>query len=415
MKGFTERNPKRIGAVVVVVAAVIVAGVLFLNRSVFEPTYTIHARLTNAAGLSKGTAVTLAGVNVGSVSGLQIEGDAVVANLAINHGVVLPAHTAAAVEVQTVLGVLEVALEPRSGWNHPLRSGATLTDTSIPVEFQDLENTAGNLLQQSDVAAFNQLLVSLDQVTQGKESQVADIITGLDKFTGAISQRQVQVGSLIDSANTLAATVAQRDGQLAGLVDNLTTVVQGLADRSSQLQTLIEGTDQMATETAALIGQNQPQLQGLLDHLQSVLGVLDQHQEDLAEGVSYLSAAVSGFSSIGYSGPDDTPQSWGNIYANTIDLAEGYSVLGACGALDQALNEILGPDPMPCDEQTGPPVGQSSSTPSGGPGGAGGNSGSNVSGGLGSASGGAAGGSSAASSPANPLSELLSPLLGGSS
>jgi phospholipid/cholesterol/gamma-HCH transport system substrate-binding protein len=416
VKAFTERSPKRIGAVVVVVAALVVAGVLFLNRSVFEPTYTIHARLTDAAGLAKGTAVTLAGVNVGSVSGVHLEGDAVVANLAINHGVALPAHTAAAVEVETVLGVLEVALEPRSGWSHPLRAGATITDTSIPVEFQDLENTAGNLLQQSDVAAFNQLVVSLEQVTQGKESQVAAIISGLDQFTGAISSRQGQVSSLIDSADTLAATVAQRDGQLSGLVDNLSTVVQGLAQRSSQLNALIVGTDQLATETAALIGQNEPQLQGLLDHLQSVLGVLDQHQEDLAEGVSYLSSALSGFSSIGYSGPDNTPQSWGNIYANVVGLAQGYAVLGDCGALDQALNEILGPDPLPCDEQTGPPEGQSAATPSAGPGGSTGtNTGTDLNGALGSLKGGGTGGASASAAGENPLAELLSPLLGGSS
>jgi phospholipid/cholesterol/gamma-HCH transport system substrate-binding protein len=412
VKAFTERSPKLIGAVVVVVALAIVAGVLLLNKSVFEPSYTIEARLANAAGVAKGTAVTLAGVNVGTVSGVRQQGDSVIADLAINHGVVLPEHTAAAVEVQTALGVLDVALEPKSGWDHPLSSGAVITDTSIPVEFQDLENTAGNLLQQSDVAAFNALVSSLQQVTQGKEVQVATIISGLDKFTAAVGQRQQQVGSLIDAANTLASTVAQRDNQLAGVVDQLAQVVQGLAQKSSELDTLITSTDQVAAETASLIGLNQPQLQGLLDHLQSVLAVLDRHQEDLAEGVSYLASAVSGFSSIGYSGPNDTPQSWGNIFANPIGIANGYAVLGSCGALDQALNQILGPDPLPCDEQTGPPVGQTA-TPSGGPGGGPGTeTGSGLGGALGSLSGGAVSVGSPLPSPLNPLAQLLDPLLG---
>ncbi len=415
MKAFTERSPKLIGTVVVVVALVVVGAVLFLNKSVFEPAYTIKARLTNAAGVAKGTKVTLAGVNVGTVSGVHQQGDSVVADLAINHGVVLPHDTAAAVQVETVLGVLDVALEPKTGWDRPLRSGALITDTSIPVEFQDLENTAGNLLQKSDVAAFNQLLSSLQQVTQGKEVQVATIISGLDKFTSAVGQRQQQVSSLIDAANTLASTVAQRDNQLAGVVDNLATVVQGLAQKSSELNALITGTDQVAAETATLIGQNQPQLQGLLDHLQSVLGVLDQHQEDLAQGVSYLASAVSGFSSIGYSGPNNTPNSWGNIYANPIGIANGYAVLGNCGALDQALNQILGPDPLPCDAQSGPPVGQSA-TPSGGAnGGSGTQTGSGVSGALGSLSGGALSVGGAQGSSVNPLAQLLDPLLGATS
>ena len=406
MKSFTERDPKIIGAIAIVVSLVLVGAVILLNRSVFLPTYTLHARLSNAAGISKGAPVTLAGVNVGSVKGVHVEGNSVIADLAINHGTVLPHETAAVVQVQTVLGVLDVVLEPKTGWNHPLQDGATLTDTAIPVEFQDLQQSAGTLLQQSDVQAFNQLVQELEQVTQGKQTQVATIISGLSKFTAAVGQRQQQVASLIDSANTLASTVAQRDSQLAGVVDNLAVVVQGLANKSSDLSALIVQTDQLAAQTASLVGQNQPQLQGLLDHLESVLGVLSQHQEDLAQGVSYLSAALKGFSSVGYSGPTNTPNAWANIYANVVDLANGYSVLGNCAALDQALDEILGPDPRPCDERTGPPAGQSVPT-SGGPG-TDASSPSQLPAGSGSSA-----QSQSSSSAANPLSELLAPLLGG--
>jgi virulence factor Mce-like protein len=405
VKSFTERNPKRIGAVAVVVALAIVGAVLLLNRSVFLPAYTIHARLTNAAGIGGGTPVTMAGVKVGTVSGVRVQGNAVIADLAINNGVVIPHDTAAAVEVQTVLGVLDVALQPKTGWDHPLAGGATITDTSIPVEFQDLAQTAGTLLQQSDVQAFNQLLTELQQVTQGKQTQVSEIIQGLSKFTSAVGQRQQEVGNLIDAANTLAGTVAQRDTQLAGVVDHLSTVVSGLAARSNQLNALIVATDQLATETASLVGQNQPQLQGLLAHLQSVLGVLQQHQEDLAQGVAYLSSALRGFSSIGYSGPTNTPNSWGNIYANVVGIANGYAVLGNCAALDQALDQILGPDPLPCSQRTGPPGGQTA-TPSGPasptPAGSAQSQQSSV----------GAGGSSPST---NPLTELLAPLLGGGS
>lgn len=405
MKSFTERNPKIIGGVVIVVALVVVAGVLFLNRSVFFPGYTVHARLTNAAGLGKGAPVTLAGVKVGSVKGVRVEGNEVVADLSIDHGTVLPHDTAAAVQVQTVLGVLDVVLQPKSGWNRPLADGATITNTSIPVEFQDLQNAAGTLLQQSDVQEFNQLVQSLQQVTQGKQQQVGTIISGLSKFTAAIGQRQQEVGNLIDSANTLAATVSERDSQLAGVVDNLATVVGGLAAKSSALQNLIVQTDQLAAQTAGLVGQNRPQLQGLLDHLESVLGVVSQHQEDLAQGVSYLAAALRGFSSVGYSGPTNTPNSWANIYANVVGLANGYAVLGNCAALDQALNAILGPDPMPCDEQSGPPAGQTVPT-SGGPG-----TDSSSPSALPGTSGGSA--QSQSSPSVNPLQELLAPLLGG--
>ena len=399
-------------------AAAIVLGVLVLNRSVFVASYTVHARFPDAAGIGKGAEVTVAGVRVGTVSGVHVDHNAVLADLAINHGVVLPHQTAAAIEVQTVLGVLDVALQPERGWNDPLQAGATITRTSVPVEFQDLQNTAGNLLQHSDVQAFNQMLTSLQAITQGKQAQVAEIVNGLGKFTGAIDARRAQVGGLIDSANTLAGTVAQRDQQLASLVDSLTSVVEGLADHSAQLATLIANTESVAAQTASLVGQNQPGLQELLSHLTSVLAVVQQHQMDLAQGVSYLASAVTGFSSIGYSGPNDAAQSWGNIYANLLGAGGAYGALGNSAALDTALDAVLGPDPTPCDQRTGPPVGSPSAAPSGGPAiSSGADAGSGASAGSGTSGG--TGGSSSPSgqdeAAANPLTQLLSPLLGGTS
>ena len=409
MKAFTERDTRVVGLVAIVVALTLVAGVLLLNRSVFVSSYTLHARLANAAGIGPGAPVTLAGVKVGTVKSLGVDGNSVVVDLDINHGVVLPEHTDAAVQVQTVLGVLDVALQPRTGWAHPLGDGGSIGETSIPVEFQDLQNAAGTVLQQSDVAAFNQLVQELQQVTQGKQAEVATIVSGLSRFTTVIDQRQQQVSSLIDAADNLAATVAQRDTQLGGVVDGLSTVVQGLATRSSDLSALIVNTDQLAAQTSTLIGQNQPQLQGLLAHLQSVLDVVSKHQEDLAQGVSYLSSAIRGFSSIGYSGPNNTPNTWANIYVNVVDEAQGYSVLGNCAALDMALDQILGPDPTPCDERSGPPAGQTAA-PSGGPG-SDASSPSASPGAAGSSSGGSSAPAGPASSP-NPLQQLLGPIVG---
>jgi len=413
MKSFTERDPRLIGAVAIVVAVTVVLGVLFLNRSVFVPAYTVHARFASAAGIGKGAPVTVAGVRVGTVSGVRVDGNAVVADLAIDHGVVLPHQTSAAIEVQTILGVLDVALQPETGWNHPLQAGALIKKTSVPVEFQDLQQTTGNLLEHSDVQAFNQMLTSLEAITQGKQQQVATIIGGLNRFTGVVDQRRGQVSGLIDAANTLASTVAQHDQQLGGLVDSLASVVQALADHSTELGSLIVNTEQMAAQTSTLVGQNSPQIQGLISHLTSVLGVIQQHQLDLAQGVSYLSSAVKGFASIGYSGPNNTPQSWGNIYANLVGISGAYGALGNCAAVDTALDSVLGPDPRPCDQRTGPPPTNPSATPSGGPGSAPSGSQSASASSTGSRPGAGSAGSPGSSSSVNPLQQLLAPLLGG--
>jgi phospholipid/cholesterol/gamma-HCH transport system substrate-binding protein len=410
VKAVTERNPKVVGAVAVIIMAVGIVAILFLNRSLFSSGYDITARFPNAAGIAKGTDVMVAGVKVGSVTSVKLDGNAVDATMSVSHSVQLPHRTAAAIEVQTLLGVVDVTLQPLSGWAHPLQAGAFITNTSVPTEFYQLQNSAHNLLSKSNAQALNSLIQSLDTITKGKQTQVAQIIDGLGKLTTTVNQRSGQVSGLIDSANTLASTLAARDKQLVSIVNNLNVVSTGLAAHSQDLSNLLTNVDQMASQTNSLVAQNSPTLNALLQSLHADLTVVGQHQDDLAQGVSYLGSALKGFASIAYSGTQTV--NWANIFVNPATTTTAFGVIGPCGALDQVLNQVLGPDPTACLSQTGPLPGQAgASTPSGsvrqGPTGAGGTTTTT------------AGGSNSASASAGPnsglgaLSELLRPLLQG--
>lgn len=358
MKAFTERRPKVIGVIAVAVMAVVVAAVLFMNRHVFESGYQISARFSNAAGVSKGTAVLLAGVSVGTVDSTTISGNGVDLTMTIHRGVVLPRRTAADIEVETLLGVVDVTLDPLGGWHHPLGTGAVLTDTSVPTEFYQLKNEAGHLLEHSNAKAFNTLVTELAGITKGKQHQVAEIIKGLGKLTTTVNDRSAQVSQLIDSSKTLASTLAHHDQQLSTAVSELHTVAAGLADHSTQLADLIDNVEAMAAQTDGLLRQDRPQINALIGHLTSTLGVVSHHQDDLAQAVSYLGAAIKGFSSIGFSG--SKPLTWSNIYISTTGETGIAGPLGSCGALTTALNDALGPTPLPCGTRTGPIPGTTS-------------------------------------------------------
>jgi phospholipid/cholesterol/gamma-HCH transport system substrate-binding protein len=341
-----------LGLTAVIIMAIGIMAILFLNRSLFASGYDVTARFPNAAGIAKGTDVVVAGVKVGSVTSVTLHGNSVDATLSISHSVQLPHKTTAAIEVETLLGVVDVTLQPISGWDHPLQAGTLITDTSVPTEFYQLQNTAHTLLSKSNAKALNSLIESLATITKGKQTQVGQIIEGLGKLTTTVDQRSGQVSQLIDSANTLSSTLAARDQQLISIVNNLNVVSTGLALHSQDLSNLITNVDQMATQTNSLVGQDSPALNSLLQSLHVDLTVVGQHQDDLAEGVSYLGGALKGFASIAYSGTQTV--NWGNIYLNPASLTNTYGVLGPCGVLDDVLNAALGPDPAACDAQTGP-------------------------------------------------------------
>jgi phospholipid/cholesterol/gamma-HCH transport system substrate-binding protein len=411
MKAFTERRPKVIGAIAVVVIVVAVGAILLLNRSVFSSGYTVTARFSSAAGVTKGTDVMVAGVKSGSVTSVTVHGNSVDAVLSVNHGVQLPQDTHAAIEVETLLGVVDVTLQPVTGWQHPLANDTLITQTSVPTELYQLQKTGQNLLSKSNAKALNTLVQSLATITKGKQTQVAQIIKGLGALTTTVNQRSGQVGQLIDSANTLSSTLAAKDQQLVSIVNNLDTVATGLADHSTDLSDLITNVDQMAAQTNSLVGGDAPQLNALLASLHSDLTVVGQHQEDLAQGVSYLGGALKGFSSIAYAG--DQGVSWGNVFVNPAGLSGTFGVIGPCGALDEALNDALGPDPLPCGQQTGPLPGEgTSSTPAVSGGGTAAPTSTSTSTVNGTSSGGLPVGPN---SGLGGLSQLLAPLLGGKS
>jgi phospholipid/cholesterol/gamma-HCH transport system substrate-binding protein len=351
-RAFTERNPVIIGAIGVTTILVVVALSIVLNKGDFGSGLQVRARFANAAGLRSGDQVLLAGVPVGTVTSLSERDGSVFVGMRISSSTQLPVDSGATIEVETLLGQLAVKLEPGQRWSDLMRSGATITDTQVPVEFQQLENSTGSLLSRSNVGALDQLVGDLAGVTKDKQGQVARILSGLDKLTATVDARQAQVGELIDASGQVAGALQARDRQLVAVIDHLGTVLSGLAARRAELSALITNTAAVANQTASLVGANRARLDSLLANLNSALDVVAAHQVDLAQGLSYLATAIQGFASIGSSGPDNYPNRWANVFTNL--LGGGDSVYGSCGYLDLALDAALGPDPRPCSSRAGP-------------------------------------------------------------
>lgn len=350
---FTERNPMVLGALTVGFIAVAVIGVLVLNADFFADRYTVNARFTDAAGISPGDTVRVAGVDAGRVEAVRQTDGAVEVVLAVDEGVELAGDTAAAVQVETVLGTKFVRLTTGDDWENPLEDGDTITDTTTPVELLDLQNTGTRLFDESDGAALNELMDSVSEITDGKQVEVQQIIDGLGDLTEVVSDRETEARRLLDSAETLTGTLADRDGELGSAIDSLNLVVGDLAERRVALVELLESTSGAARELADLVGDNRADLDVVLDEVNVTLDTIGRHQVDLAQSVAYLGVAIEGFASIGYNGPEEQARPWGNIFTQLVGPTGPDGVLGACMPVDRMLDLVFGPDPLPCDQRTG--------------------------------------------------------------
>lgn len=350
-KSFLERNQIIIG----ILAALFVLGAsafsLLLSSGAFDDTYSVSARFSDAAGLKSGDDVKVAGLDAGKVDSVEIEGGEVVVTMKIDTGIEMPADSQAEIVIETLLGKKNVTLHGGES-AEKLADGdeIALEDTRTPVELLDIANTSVRLLDRSDAQALETFMEEVTKITKGKRQQVSTLVGGFTKIATAIDQRKNELSRLIDSLRTVSATFAERDDTLISLIDNFDVVLGNLAERTDDVQSLLENTDSASHEIADLVSRNRSALDGSLQQLSLALKTLDEHQVDLAASISYLEDSVKGYQSVGYS--QGIPNRWANIFVQSLGPLGLDAYFGPCGAFDQALDKLLGPDPRPCDKRS---------------------------------------------------------------
>ena len=347
---FLERNQLIIG----IIGALLFLGgsafSLLLGSGLFNQTYKVTAYFTDAAGIKSGDNVKVAGLEAGKIGSIEIDDGVVAVELKVDKGIELSSDSTAEITIETLLGRKSVTLFDGPG-DELLTDGDEISveDTITPVELVDLADTSVRLLEESDADALETFMTEVSKITSGKREQITTLINGLGDTLAAVDERKLELASLIDSLRIVSTTFAERDGTLVSLIDNFDVVLANLAERTEELVVFLENTDEASHEIAALVNRNRGHLDSAITGLSTALRVLDKHQVDLAATVSYLEKAVRGYSSIGYS--QGVPNRWANIFVQSLGPVGVDAALGPCGALDQALDELLGPDPRDCDER----------------------------------------------------------------
>lgn len=350
-RSFLERNQIVIGAI----AALLVLGgstfALVLSSGAFRKSYTVTASFADAAGIKGGDDVLVAGLEAGRVDGVRIRDGAVQVTLKVDEHIEMPRDARAEIVVQTLMGKKAVEVSGGTSRGPKLGNGDVipLARTRTPIEILDLQDASVPVLERSDAEAFQTMLNEITAVTEGKRTQITELIEGLSDTTRAVDERGAELSRLLDSLDTLSKTFADRDDTLVTLIDDLDIVLANLAERRTEVERLLLATDSAAHETASMVERNRVALDGALAGLHESLQVLGSHQIDLAATISYLEQAVKGYASVGYS--QGTKNRWANIFVQSLGPLGIDAFAGPCGALDQALDEMLGKDPRPCTER----------------------------------------------------------------
>jgi phospholipid/cholesterol/gamma-HCH transport system substrate-binding protein len=253
----------RIRLAVTSLAVVVAVTVTTLMIGEIGPGKTQYeAEFVQAASLRSGDAVTVAGIQVGTVKGLRLAGDRVVVTFKVQNAVHLGATTRAAIKLTTLLGSRYLELSPASGGELPGRT-IPLANTSVPYDLQRTLADATTTLEQIDSDRIAESVSTLAASLQGVPDALPHALDNLRTLSGILTDRREQLTSLLSSTDTLTTVIRNQRAALGSLVLQGRDLLGELAARQAALKRLFASITTLVDRASAVL-HNQEDLNEMI-------------------------------------------------------------------------------------------------------------------------------------------------------
>lgn len=277
-----------IGAVGVVVILVLTMTAFSLDSLPFVgagPKYSAH--FSEAAGLTDGNEVRVAGVKVGVVTDVELDGDKVVVGFRAKDAW-LGDDTRASIQVKTVLGQKYLALIPAGNGELDRSEPIPLDRTVAPYDVVTAFSSAAETLDQIDDAKLAESLDTLTDAMQASPEEFRGAVDGVARLSQTLSSRDAELRELLEATRTSSAILAERNDDFRRLIVGTGQLLGELNGRSEALKLVLASTRGLSIELRRFVAENEAEFGPTLDSLDSALAVLTDHEEELKKSIHNL-------------------------------------------------------------------------------------------------------------------------------
>lgn len=303
MKSFDQIDPFKTGLVgLILTAAVVVTAQNYDKVPLVAATREYSGYFADTGGLNAGSPVQVAGVKVGRVARINIEGDKIRIDFTAE-GIKVGDDSTLAIKTETVLGSKYLQLDPVGDElverNDVIPLERTSTPYSLTDALGDLTTAVSDLDTQQVVSALETLGDTLDQT----EPNLAAALDGVTRFSQTIASRDEMIQDLLGNAEAVTGVLSHRTDQLNKLVLDANVLFAALDGRRQAVDTLLVNLSAVTSQVQALIDENQAQLEPSLDQLNQVVEMLDRHKQDLQASLKPLQQYATSLGESVASGP----------------------------------------------------------------------------------------------------------------
>ncbi len=288
---FRDRDPVRVGALGM--ASTVLLVYLAFNLTVFQHGTDYTAAFTEASGLKANEDVRIAGVKVGKVHSVGLEGDHVKVDFKLSGGVHFGTLSQVRIKLSTILGSHYLDVQPvgtgRQSPHREIPTSRTMPSYEVVPALQDLSGQLQKIDSKRLATAFDALSTTL----RGSPENVRAALAGLRKVSRSIASRDDSLSDLLRHTNNVTRLLGDRSGDLAALVSDGGLLLHEIDTRRAAIRSLLTGTISLSQQISGTVQENQATLHPALTRLHQVVGILERNQGNLDKAVRVLGPFVA--------------------------------------------------------------------------------------------------------------------------
>lgn len=267
----------------------VLLGAKLANSRLFADTYVLQAEFENAAGVMRGDAVKLAGVDVGRVERAEIEDGRAVVTFNIDRDIELPTDSMVSLRWRNVLG-------QRFLYVHPGNERETFVeDARIPVEntedvsdIGEFLNRLGPILQAIEPSQANAFLDAINTALAGNEGNIRRLLGDGATLARTLGTEDDQIRALLTAADEILGTYAEQSQALGQIFDDLDHVGGMLARRTDDVNSLVTDFAVVQEELNTLLRRSRGNIDASISSLDTVAGTLARNRRNLSRTLRTL-------------------------------------------------------------------------------------------------------------------------------
>ena len=285
-----------LGVIAVAVVAVLVGALLVVKAAgIGYKEYT--ARFLQAAALQPGNPITVAGIPVGEVLSMKLNGDHVEARLKVRGDIRLGEHSRAVIKITTILGSRYLALYPDGPGTLPDNT-FDLKHTEVPYDLQEALADVATTYEQVDSDQFAESLAILGRQLETLPPVVPQALENTHTLSSIIAQRRDQLGELLKTTEMVSTTLRRQQANIGNLVHQGNSLLGEFVARRATFHAMMDALTVLVQRLSDIVIDDRPELEELLSNLRELSGLLADNDGMLRSILQTTPIAVRNLANI---------------------------------------------------------------------------------------------------------------------